>query len=634
MISSPDASCLALFEVPVDRSLASPSSRPPALIVLNPDGLALARRIHMTLPSAVIHALRSRVSGGEDLVFFDHTAAHIRSLFTSGRSVIAICASGIVIRALAPVLGEKTSDPPVLALSADGKSIVPLLGGHHGANALARQISDLTGGHAAITTAGDVTFGLALDCPPTGWRVGNPQDAKSVMASLLAGSTARIDVCEGLDPSLGDWLRDSTLPLSDDGPIRLRITDRDEPGDAQTLLYHPPVLAVGVGCERDTPAEILSDLVGTTLSAHELSPQAVGAVYSLDLKADEPAVHALARSLDVPARFFSAAKLEAQTPLLTAPSEVVFTEVGVHGVSEGAALAAVSEGGTLIVPKTKGQRSTCAIARAYQPLDPQVMGHAQGKLTIVGIGPGCETWRTPAVSEAIRKCTDLVGYGLYLDLLGPLTDGKARHQTNLGKEEDRARKALDLAAAGHDVCLVCSGDAGIFALATLVFDLLDHNKRPDWGRVDISVEPGVSAIQAAAARVGAPIGHDFCLLSLSDLLTPREVILKRLEALGHGDFVVGFYNPVSKRRRDLLVAARDILLRYRPAETPVVLARNLGRHEETINVTTLAQLSPELADMLTLVLVGNSETRRICHGGKDVVYTPRGYGEKWRDAKA
>jgi cobalt-precorrin 5A hydrolase/precorrin-3B C17-methyltransferase len=175
---------------------------------------------------------------------------------------------------------------------------------------------------------------------------------------------------------------------------------------------------------------------------------------------------------------------------------------------------------------------------------------------------------------------------------------------------------------------VCSGDAGIYALATLVFELVATEANPAWRFVDITVEPGVSAIQAAAARSGAPIGHDFCTISLSDLLTPWEAIDGRLRGAALGDFVVAFYNPVSKRRRDHLARARDILLTGRPGETPVVLARNLGRPDETVSFTTLAELSPDMADMLTLVLVGNRESRLVEQGGRVWLYTPRGYAAK------
>jgi cobalt-precorrin 5A hydrolase/precorrin-3B C17-methyltransferase len=593
-----------------------------AIVVPTAAALPTARRLRAALPGAVIHGRAGRVEGAD--VPFAETTGHLRQLFRDGRTIVGLCASGILIRALAPELADKRREPPVLAVALDGSAVVPLLGGHRGANLLAARLGEALGVAAAITTAGDLGLGAALDAPPPGWRLANPQAAATVMADVLAGHPI------GLSEEAGHarWLTASGLPIAAGATPVLRVTDKAvaEPGDA--VVYHPPVLALGVGCARDCPPEEMMALALGTLDRAGLAPQAVACVVSLDLKADEPAVHALARHLDVPARFFPADRLEAERPRLRTPSGVVFAEVGCHGVAEGAALAAVGAAGALVVPKRKTAAATCAVARAPHDIDPAAVGRPRGRLTVVGIGPGAAAWRTPAVTAAVARASDLVGYALYLDLLGDLAAGKTRHQTALGAETDRARKALDLAAEGREVALVCSGDAGIYALATLVFELIDQIADPAWKTVEVVVEPGVSALQAAAARAGAPIGHDFCTISLSDLLTPREVILKRVEAAAAGDFVVGFYNPVSRRRREALAQARDLLLRHRPADTPVVVARNLGRPEEAVEVVALGDLTVAMADMLTLVLVGNSDSRRLAHGGRTRVYTPRGYAGK------
>ncbi len=329
----------------------------------------------------------------------------------------------------------------------------------------------------------------------------------------------------------------------------------------------------------------------------------------------------------MPARFFDPARLEAETPRLANPSDRVFREVGCHGVAEGAALAAAGPEGELIVAKTKSARATCAVARAPGPiLD---AGRPRGALAVVGLGPGAPDWRTPEASAAVRAASDLVGYRLYLDLSGPPAAGQIHHAYALGEEEIRVRAALDLAAEGRSVALVCSGDPGIYAMAALVFELLDREARADWKRVAVTVVPGVSALQAAAARIGAPLGHDFCAVSLSDLLTPWPAIEQRLKAAAEGDFVVALYNPVSKRRSRQLAAAVEILRTKRTGDTPVVLARNLGRPGEEIAVIALDELTPDRVDMLTVVLVGSTATRRVPRGeGGCWVYTPRGYAAK------
>lgn len=591
-----------------------------AVVLLSPAGLETARRIREALPEARLHGLASRVTAA-DVVFGD-ASAHLRRLFAEGTAIVGVCAAGILIRALAPVLADKRAEPPVLAVATDGGAAVPLLGGHRGANALANRIADALGGAAALTTAGEVAAGLALDSPPDGWRIANPEAVKPVAAALLAGAAPRL-IVEAGDPG---WL--SGLPRAEGARLGIRITDRAVAGSPDELVFHPPVLALGVGCERGAEAAELESLARETLAAHDLSPAAVACVVSVDLKADEPAVNALAAALDVPARFFTPAELEAQAPRLANPSEVVFRETGCHGVAEGAALAAAGADGELIVAKTKSRRATCAVARAPHGIAAAAVGRARGRLSIVGIGPGPAEWRTPEAERALAEAEEVVGYRLYLDLLGGAIAGKGRHDSPLGSEEERVRAALELAAAGRRVALVSSGDAGIYGLATLAFELLDRGGRADWRRIEIAVAPGVSALQAAAARLGAPLNHDFCAISLSDLLTPWQAIERRLEAAAAGDFVVALYNPVSRRRRDQLVRARDILLAARPGETPVALARNLGRPGETVETITLAELTPDHADMLTLVLIGSSETRAVDAAGRRWLYTPRGYAGK------
>jgi len=591
-----------------------------AIVVLTQDGLELARRL--PLAGAEVHGLAARVTGA-DFAFAD-TMEHLRSLFSEGRPIVGVCAAGILIRALAPLLADKRGEPPVLALAQDGSAVVPLLGGHRGANRLAAAISDALGVPAAVTTAGDLSLGVALDDPPAGWTVANPEAAKPVAAALLTGAPV------GLRVESGDagWLAESGLSFAESAQPTIAVTHKAEVGSADQLVLHPPVLALGLGCERGCDSAEVIALAEATLAEAGLAEGAIACVVSVDLKADEAAIHAAARRFGVPARFFTAAELEAETPRLQNSSDVVFAEVGCHGVAEGAALAAAGPEGELLVAKHKSRRATCALGLAASGIAPKQVGRKRGRLTVVGIGPGAAAWRTPAVTRALAGADEVVGYGLYLDLIADVIRGKPRHDSQLAQEEARVRIALERAAEGNHVALVSSGDAGIYALATLVFELLDREDRTDWNRLDIRVEPGVSAIQAAAARMGAPIGHDFCTVSLSDLLTPWEVIENRLEAAASGDFIVALYNPVSKRRRHQLVAARDAMLRHRPAETPVILGRNLGRDGETLDVIRLDELDPDRVDMLTLVLIGNSQTRHIRRGTRAWVYTPRGYAAK------
>jgi cobalt-precorrin 5A hydrolase/precorrin-3B C17-methyltransferase len=591
-----------------------------AVVMLSESAVPLGRRIAAALPNARLHGLAGRVAGADES--FTDTAAQLRNLFADGTPIVGLCAAGLLIRVLAPRLADKLAEPPVVAVAEDGSAVVPLLGGHHGANDLARRIGVTLGVAPAITTAGDLRFGIALDEPPFGWVLANPHDVKAFTAALLAGAKVRL---AGVAP----WLNESRLPFDAAGTLSIAVTPRIDAGGPTRLVYHRRTLAVGVGCERNTAPEELLALVRSALDQAGLAEAAIAGVYSLDLKSDEPAVQALAESLGVPARFFSAAILEAEAPRLANPSDLVFAEVGCHGVAEGAALAAAGTSARLVVPKRKSARATVAVAVAPEPFDGAAVGRSRGCLNVVGTGPGGQDWLTPEAAGLIAEASDLVGYKLYLDLLGPLSVGKRRHDFALGEETARVRAALALAAEGRSVALVSSGDPGIYAMASLVFEQLEQADDPAWRRVAVRVAPGISALQAAAARIGAPLGHDFCTISLSDLLTPWPVIERRIQAAAEADFVIAFYNPVSERRTRQLARAREILLACRGADTPVVLARNLGRAGETVAVVTLGALDEAKIDMLTLVLVGASTTRIMARGdGRLWVYTPRGYAAK------
>jgi cobalt-precorrin 5A hydrolase/precorrin-3B C17-methyltransferase len=391
-------------------------------------------------------------------------------------------------------------------------------------------------------------------------------------------------------------------------------------GTPRHLIYHPQTLTVGIGCERGTAIEEVDELVDTTLKTHGLSWTSVACVASVDIKADEPAIGRFGSFV----RYFTVEELRAQSPRIATPSEVVEREMGTPSVAEAAALAAAGPESVLIVAKVKSKRATCAIARASGPiLDPP--GRSRGRLSVVGVGPGSRDWRTPAARIALQSSTEWVGYGLYLDLVTDIKEDQTEHRFPLGGEEDRVRKAIELAEQGKQVALVCSGDAGIYAMAALVYEIIDLEPN----RIKVEVIPGISAFQAAAAKAGAMIGHDFCCISLSDLLTPWEAIEKRVKAAAEGDFVISFYNPRSLKRRDQLERAFKILSTHRPADTPVIIASNLGRPEENVRIVNFKDFNPDDVDMLTLVMVGSSQSKSFARGdGKTYAYTPRGYAKK------
>ena len=601
----------------------------PAVLALSRSGEATARRLAEFL-GAELHGREGRIGRAD--VWFPDAAEHVRTLFAAGRPIVGVCAAGILIRATAPLLSDKRREPPVIAAAEDASVVVPLLGGHRGANRLAMLMAEALGATAATTTAGEAAFGAALDEPPEGWALANPEAAKAAMAALLGGMPARLS---GGEAAKARWL--DGLPRADPGEKAVEILCAMDPCEdvpPGTLVYRPRRAVLGVGASRNCPPEEMEALASGLMEDAGLARESLAAVATAELKADEPAVLSLAEGLGLPLRLFDAAELEAETPRTSTPSGAVFAKVGAHGVAENAALACAGPDAWLLRAKVKSAMATSALAISPEPVAAP-RGRQRGKLAVVGIGPGQASWRTPEASRLIAEADELVGYGLYIDLLGPLAAGKPRRDFPLGGEEDRCRYALERAGEGSNVALVCSGDAGIYAMAALVWELLDREPRAGGvssgaRRVEVATAPGVSALQAAAARAGAPLGHDFCAISLSDLLTPREDILRRLNAAAEGDFAVALYNPVSRRRRTLLTEARDIFLAHRPPHTPVLLGSSLGRPEERLDWRRLDSLESNDADMLTVVLVGSSRTRMVRTADGLRFYTPRGYAAKPR----
>ncbi len=548
----------------------------------------------------------------------------------SADAVVAVGACGLVTRLIAPLIGDKQSDPAVLVVDPRGRFVVPLLGGHGaGGDRLAEEIAALVGGQAVLTGAGAAQGRLPLDAfgQAWGWRRG-AGDWRGLMVEAAAGRRPVLHQEEGT--TLWQGLEANVSggdDSSQDGGAALVIGPRSGAG----CRWHPPSLWLGIGCERDTSLAVLERLVAEGLEQQGLAREAVAGLASIDRKGDEPALLALAAQHGWPLRLYDAATLAAVA--VPHPSEAVAREMGTPSVAEAAALQAAGEAGPpltglagtaprLLVEKRIGRAAsgergaaTLAVALADRQWAPQ-----RGSLHLVGSGPGPIDLLSGDARRALAATTVWVGYGLYLDPLEPLRrPDQLRREGRLTEERARCAEALDLARQGLDVALISSGDSGIYGMAGLALEL--WLQLPLLDRPAFTVHPGLSALQLAAARAGAPLMHDFCTISLSDRLTPWEVIERRLMGAASGDFVVALYNPRSLGRPWQLGRAIELLGEGRPASTPVLLARQLGRAEEALSLHTLGTLPQDQVDMLTLVLVGNSSTR--VQDGRMV--TPRGY---------
>ncbi|MDB9306122.1 precorrin-3B C(17)-methyltransferase [Nodularia spumigena CS-591/12] len=579
----------------------------PAVVVLGQNSVPVARKIINVLPGATLYGLAGRTSGVD--VTFTNFGDTVRELFAEGTPLIGICAAGILIRTIAPMLSDKKQEPPVLAVAEDGSAVVPLLGGLNGVNDLARRIAEQLDVKPAITTTGDIRFRTALLSPPPGYHLANPDDAKKFISDLLAGAQVKL---EGSAP----WLSNSQLPIDPNGDLTIQVTERLVTPAPNRLVYHPATIAIALNARS---ANAISDnvdvaLIQQMLADAELAPASVAGIFAPITLANNPNFKAIANAFKVPTRFFTSNQLENLTS---------------QGYSPSQAIAINATGSSPLFSSS----SHLAISIAPKPIDPNTIGQAQGRLAIIGTGPGGSKWMSPEVKEILQSATDLVGYKTYINLIGSLADGKQLHESDNREEIARATMALDLAAQGRYVAVVSSGDPGIYAMAAAVFEVCDSEAlrrnrypKPEWDSIDIHVAPGISAMQAAAASIGAPLGHDFCAISLSDILKPWSIIEQRIAASAEADFAIAFYNPVSKERTWQLAAARNILLQYRTPDTPVVLARNLGRPGQMVKVIKLDQLTPDSADMRTVILVGSSQTRTIQRSdGTVAVYTPRRY---------
>jgi cobalt-precorrin 5A hydrolase / precorrin-3B C17-methyltransferase len=551
----------------------------PAIIVLNQISVPTARQLMTVLPGSQLYGLVGRTEGVD--ISFDNFGDMVRQLFSEGLPIVGLCAAGILMRTVAPLLTDTKTEPPVIAVAADGSAVVPLLGGLTGVNALAEQIAAVLNVSAAITTTGKLQFHTVLPDPPSGYRLANPEHIKAFIADLIAGVTVSL---------AGDapWLTASKIPFCVNGDLQITVTANSIAGSPTQLVYHPTSIILSIEEPAQFTVKGWIEVIKKRLAAANLALAAVACIM-LPKTTAGAAITKIGKTLNIPIR------LVATTENLSANYELITTQ-------------------------------DLTIVRSSQPIELESIGQAQGKLTVIGTGPGGKQWMSPEVRDAIRAATDLVGYQTYIDLIGDLAGGKECHASDNRVELDRARLALDLAASGKNVVVVSSGDPGIFAMAAAVFEVLDREAKLEWQTIDLQIAPGISAMQAAAAVIGAPLGHDFCAISLSDLLKPWEIVERRIAAAAEADFAIAFYNPVSSQRSWQLTAAKEILLKFRSPTTTVILARNLGRVGQGVQVITLEELTPELADMRTVILIGSSQTRVIPRvDGGSWVYTPRSY---------
>lgn len=548
-------------------------------------------------------AARDRLAGAwpdRTRVYDGPVADAVRSAFGECERLVCFLATGAVVRLIAPLLGDKAGDPGVVCVDEGGRFAVSLVGGHAGgANELAREVGEVLGAEPVVTTATD-----AVDLPGLD-TLGLPVegDVAGVTRALLDGEPVALRTDVG-------WPLPALPVTTGESAYTIRVTDAlVGPAERQAVL-RPPSLVAGVGASKGAPVEEIVELVEGCLREAGLSTASLAGLATVGAKAGEPGIVGAAQRLGVPLVTYSAEELaRVEVPN---PSDAPLAAVGTPSVAEAAALV---RGGELLVPKRKSAErpamATCAVVRRA----------GRGRLAVVGLGPGARDLLTPRARAELRRASVLVGLDQYVDRIRDLLrPGTRILQSGLGAEEERARTAVAEARKGHAVALIGSGDAGVYAMASPALAEASDD-------IDVVGVPGITAALAAGAVLGAPLGHDHVSISLSDLHTPWEVIERRVRAAAESDLVVTFYNPRSRGRDWQLPKALALLAGHREPTTPVGVVRNASRPDESARLTTLAALDPATVDMMTVVTVGNTATRRVA--GRMV--TPRGY--RWQEAR-
>ncbi len=634
-------------------NLISQEFKPIAAIATTPTAAKLLQPICQTLeatlwiPKSCQHTTNSSV---DVKVYSDSLKNHLPTIWQDYCAIVFCLASGAVVRLISPLLQDKYRDPAVVVIDEAGKFVISLCSGHQGgAEKLTHLLARLMNGTPVITGASHNLGlpGVDILGKPFGWQRGEG-DWNKVSGVVARGET--VQVIQEVGSTL--WqehlpqnhpfdfgfheasVRSSPTPKA---RIWISFTQRQfsPDSDLPKVQWHPRVLWIGVGCERGTSKKLIATAIQEVFRAHHLAEGAIAGIATINIKADEVGLVEFCQERNLPLHTFSAEVLSSiEVPT---PSNIVALEVGTPSVAEAAAILGARQFllgvmmedkkelnslTNLLVSKQifriEGESGAATIAVAVA--EKEYTGRT-GKLLLVGIGPGKLEQMTSAAQTAVSYADVVIGYSLYVDLIQSLLNpGQIVEKMPITQERKRAARAIELANFGLTVAVVSSGDCGIYGMAGLVLEQL---RAGGWnGKIPmVEIFPGVSAIQAAAARIGAPLMHDFCAISLSDLLTPWEVIEKRLIAVAIADFVVAIYNPKSQNRTEQLVKAVNIFLEHRQPQTPVAIIRGAYRENEEITLTNLDKLLEVDVDMLTIILIGNESTGIYSNW----MITPRGY---------
>ncbi len=549
----------------------------------------------------------------------------LKDHWQSNNKLIFVGSVGAVVRLISPFVRSKEKDPAILVMDAKAKNVIPLLGGHKkGGDSFANELADALEAEVICTSDSFTERRIPLDCFGEGWgweRGGGDVDWRKLMISQSKEQKNIVFQSKGskLWQKLKGCSNISFLEKND--PISFKDIDLYI-GQENTDIcsWHPPLIIIGIGCERNTNEKLIQRAIEDSFSKNGLSLLSICGLATIDKKNDEIGLLNLSKNNAWPIYFFSA--LELSQVKVPTPSNVVLNEMGTASVAEAAAILLGAQCGRLIQEKQiySSKEDECgAVTIALVELSNPFAPH-KGELHLIGSGPGDLEMLTSDSRRALTRCAAWIGYAPYLNYLDSIRrHDQVRIDSELTFEKDRCKYALDLAKEGVRVALISSGDSGIYGMAGLALELwLNETVQ---SRPLFQVHPGISSFQMAAAKLGAPFMHDFCSISLSDLLTPWNQIEKRIKSAAIGDFVIAIFNPKSIKRNWQLKKTVDLLLEFRKPGTPVAMARELGRPDESIEIHTLETLPFNKVDMLTILVIGNSQS--VIKNNRFL--TPRGY---------
>lgn len=587
----------------------------------------------------------------------------VEELFPECEMLLFICATGIAVRCIASSLQHKGKDPAVLVMDEMGQNCISLLSGHMGgANAWVRELSRLSGANPVITTATDCEDKFSVDvfARRHGLKIEDWEGAKEISRRILDGEkiTVRSELPLALSEEekrqMGQQVSVEKLPQE------IWICAKRPPKEIGLHLIAPSIL-VGIGCRKGIDCETMEAVLRKVLDRHAIPVQAVKGFVTLDRKAKEPGLLALAGKMDVPIQSFTPEQLNA-IPGKFSASDFVKETTGVDNVCERSVVAA---GGELLSEKYAQDGVTIALGRYYSPeimpdnseekLPEDLLKNHEGKLLenllknhedkllenvpekqqdfaklyVVGIGPGAREKMTLEAKTILEQVEVIAGYKTYVDLIRQDYPEKTYIVNGMLGERERCQMAIEAVREGKSTALICSGDSGVYGMASLLLELNGNCESSEAcenrdacenrEKVEVVVVPGITAALSGGAVLGAPLSHDFAIISLSDLLTPWEMIASRLSHCAQADLAMALYNPASHQRPEHLKKACEIILQYQPEHLVCAYVQNIGREGERYTILTLGELKDTPVDMFTTVFIGNSKTRRQ---GKYMI-TPR-----------